>query len=330
MKNTLKNLLILSVLLLAASMSFGQTILTHTTLSAAVTTSSTTQIPLTSTTNVTATNSILFVADGAGEAMFVNSVPSTGTVVGVTRGYNSLGKARPHAKGALVFVIPSGSLQAVPPPLGSVQPSGSCTRSNVAYLPAITTGLGGSPAVISDCVGGVWVNGNVAPQGNQYFHLPSPYAGSVTNNGALGTSTATVAAELYCTEIDLPYSKLLTGIAFHIGATGSASDLWIGALYDSTGNLVANSAVAGAAPGTTAYAWAAEAFTTSYYAVGPAQYYGCVMSNGTTATLDLIKTYFGDYVLTYKSASAGTFGTLPSFTAPTSFTTVYGPWLYTY
>jgi hypothetical protein len=173
------------------------------------------------------------------------------------------------------------------------------------------------------------VNGNIAPQGNTFYHLPSPYPGSVTNAAALGTSTATVAAELYCTEIDLPYSKLLTGIAPHIGATGG-TDNWIVALYDSTGNLVANSAVAGTVVSGTAYAWQAEAFTSSYYAVGPAQYYGCVQSNGTTATLDLIKTAFADYVLTFKSASAGTFGTLPSFTAPTTFTTVNGPWLYIY
>jgi hypothetical protein len=327
MTKTLKNSLILCGLLSAASMSFGQTILTHTTLSAAVTTSSTTAIPLTSATGVTGTSTILFVADGAGEAMFVNSV--TGNTAYVTRGYHSLGKARPHAKSALVFVVPGSSLQAVPPPLGSIPPSGSCTRANVAYLPAITVGVTGGAANISDCIGGVWVNGNIAPQGNTFYHLPSPYPGSVTNAAALGTSTATVAAELYCTEIDLPYSKLLTGIAPHIGATGG-TDNWIVALYDSTGNLVANSAVAGTVVSGTAYAWQAEAFTSSYYAVGPAQYYGCVQSNGTTATLDLIKTAFADYVLTFKSASAGTFGTLPSFTAPTTFTTVNGPWLYIY
>jgi hypothetical protein len=326
MTNTLKNSLILSVVLLAASMSFGQTILTHTTLSAAVANSYTTQIPLTSTTGVTATNTVLFVSDGTiGEAMFVNSVPTTGTVVGVTRGYQSLGKARPHASGALVFVIPAGSGA-----LNTVAPSGSCTRTTTAYLPVISLGNVGAPTLISDCVGGVWVSGTPTAQGNTFYHLPSPVAGSVTNNGALGTSTATTAAELYCTEIDLPYNKLLTGLAFHIGATGSASDLWIGALYDSTGKLVANSAVAGAAPGTTAYAWAAEAFTTTYYAVGPAQYYACLQSNGTTATLDLVKTYFGDYVLTHKDTSAGTFGTLNNFTAPTSFTTVYGAWVYAY
>jgi hypothetical protein len=325
---TLKTLSILSALFLAASMSFGQTILTHTTLSSAVTTSSTTQIPLTSTTGVTATNTILFIADGPGEAMFVNSVPTGGTTVGVTRGYSTLGKARPHASGALVFVIPAGS-SGYPPPLGSILPSGSCTRTNVPYLPAITVGVGGAWAQVSDCVGGVWVSGNIAPQGNTEYHIQYPIEGAVTNGAALGTSTATTAAELYCTEIDLPYTKLITGIAPHIGATGG-TDLWIGALYDSTGVLVANSAVAGTTPSSSAYAFQALPFTTPYYAVGPAVYFGCVQSNGTTATLDLVKTNFGDYVLTYKSASAGTFGTLPNFTAPTSFGTLKGAWSYLY
>jgi hypothetical protein len=193
----------------------------------------------------------------------------------------------------------------------------------------ISVGVSGTPATISDCLNGVWVAGNVVPQGNTPYHIPSPFAGSVTNDAALGTSTGTAAAELYCTEFDLSSSKLLSGIAPHIGATGG-TDKWIVALYDAGGKLLANSNTNGTTVSSTAYAWQAEAFTSSYYAVGPAQYFGCVQSNGTAATLDLIKTYYGDYVLTYKSGSAGTFGTLPNFTAPTGFTTVNGPWLYVY
>jgi hypothetical protein len=323
---TLKTSLILSVLFLMASMSFGQTILTNTTLSAAVKTSNATAIPLTSVSGITANSTVIFVADGLGEAMFVNSVNTSANTVGVTRGYQSLGNARPHASGALVFIAPmsGGYVSAV----NTVAPSGSCTRTSLAYLPIISVGLKGTSAVISDCIGGVWVAGNVAPQRNTPYRIPSPYPGSVNNGAALGTSTATTAAELYCTELDLPTSKLLTGLAPHIGATGTG-DKWIVGLYDSTGNLLANSALAGTTVGA-AYAWQAEAFTSAYYAVGPAQYYGCVMSNGTTATLDLVKTAYADYVLTYKSASAGTFGTMPNFTAPTGFTTVNGSWLYAY
>ena len=334
MKNTTFKLsLLLSGLLLLAQMLVGQTILTNTTLAAAVATQNTTTISLASATGVVATSTALYVADGgAGEAMFVNSV--NGNTVGVTRGYQSLGTARPHAKSALVFIIPGASMSGFNGELSAIQPSGSCTRTTLPYLPLISLGVQAGPAFISDCVGGVWVSSLPTAQGNTQFHIPIPNAGSVTNAAALGTSTVTTAAELYCTEVDLPYSKLLTGLAPHIGATGG-TDKWIVALYDSTGNLVANSAVAGATVSGTAYAWQAEAFTSSYYAVGPAQYYGCVQSNGTTATLDLIKTNFQDYLLTYKQTTAGTFGTLPAAfinpaTIPTGFTTVYGPWLYVY
>jgi hypothetical protein len=55
-----------------------------------------------------------------------------------------------------------------------------------------------------------------------------------------------------------------------------------------------------------------------------------MMSNGTGDYVDLLKTGYQDNILTYKSAAAGTFGTLPSFTPPTSFTTLNGAYLYLY
>src|ERR1039458_5782101 len=93
MKTFTKLSLILCGLILAAQMSLGQTILPMTTLSAAITTSSTTQVSLTSATGVVATSTVLYIADGGtGEAVFVNSL--SGTTAFVTRGYQSLGKAR--------------------------------------------------------------------------------------------------------------------------------------------------------------------------------------------------------------------------------------------
>src|ERR1700692_814894 len=94
MKNTLKNLFLFG-LFLSASMLFGQTILPTTTLSAAVASSSTTSVQVTSATGIVATSTVLFIGDGVnGEAVFVNSV--SGTTLAVTRGYQSLGSARPH------------------------------------------------------------------------------------------------------------------------------------------------------------------------------------------------------------------------------------------
>lgn len=323
MKNTLKNLLILSVILMA-SMSFGQTILTHTTLASAVTTSSTTSIALTSATGVTAGSTVLFIADGEGEAVFVNSV--NGTNIGVTRGYQSLGKARTHASGALVFIASTG-VEAI----NNVAPTGSCTRANVPYLPIISLGLNGAASTISDCVGGVWVNGVTTAQGNTQFRLQTPPTGGATYlnlPSAAAAGTTLSASTMYCIEMDLPYNKLLTGIGILLGTTG-ATDKHLVALYDATGNLVANSAVAGQTAGT-ASTYEAIPFTTSYYAVGPAQYFGCLQTNGTTALVRMLATGNQDTYLT-KGFTGQTFGTIPAtVTVPTTFTTAVGPYSYLY
>ena len=321
---TLKTSLILCGLLLAASMSLGQTILINTTLSAAVSTSNATTISLTSVTGVTATSTVLFVADGAGEGMFVNSVNSSAKTVTVTRGYQSLGKARPHLTSALVFVVPMSS--GYPSAMNTVIPTGSCTRSSIPYLPVISAGVSGAAAVISDCVGGVWVNGITVSQNNSYFRYPSPNTGGTAYTSINTNGTTLAATTMYCSEIDLPANKLITGLQPLNGSTAT-TDNHLVALYDATGNLLANSAVAGVvASGASTYQ--SIAFTTSYYAVGPAQYFGCLQTNGTTATVRMIVTGTQDTYLT-KGVTAQTFGTIPAtFTVPTTFTTAVGPyWL---
>jgi len=120
---------------------------------------------------------------------------------------------------------------------------------------------------------------------------------------------------------------LLTGLAPHVGTTGG-TDKWIVGLYDNGGNLLASSAAAGLTVGS-AYAWQATAFTVPYYAVGPAQYYGCFTTNGTTATADLVTSSKGDYVLTKVTTGTG-FALPTSFTVPTTFTNVSGAYLYAY
>jgi hypothetical protein len=350
MKNLFAKSLVFAGLVLTASMLFGQTLLLNTTLSNAVQgmgsvygatpTGNMAMITVASATGISApapntsyTSGLQATSDAQTylyidrELMQVKAV--SGTNITVIRGLGST-SAVSHISGALVFVIPTAAI-GIWNGGGDINqnpsvPQGSCTRTSELYLPRIQFATG----LFSDCLGGQWVQGDASQTTRQSNHyIPQPYFGANNEGAAFGTSTATTAAELYCTEIDLPYSHLITGIAPHIGATGG-TDKWIVALYDSSGNLIANSAVAGATVSGTAYAWQAEALTAPYYAVGPAQYYGCVMSNGTTATLDLIKTNYMDLEYTYKSASAGTFGTLPNFTAPTQFTTVNGPWLYLY
>jgi hypothetical protein len=322
MTKTIKLSLFLAVLLSMASMSFGQTILTHTTLSAAVTTTSQTVIPLTSAAGVTATNSILFIADGLiGEAVFVNAV--NGTNISVTRGYQSLGKARPHLSGALVFVVPLNT--GYPGALNTVAPTGSCTRTSVPYLPIISVGLGGAPTLISDCVGGVWVAGNLAAQNNSPFRVLAPNPGAVALSTINTAGTTLAATTMYCNEIDLPASKLATGLGVLNGSTAT-TDNHLVVLYDATGNLVTNSATAGVLAATPSV-YQGISFTTSYYLVGPAVYFGCLQTNGTTATVRMEVTGVNDTYLT-KGVTGQTFGTIPAtITVPTTFTTAVGPYL---
>ncbi len=321
MKNTLKTSLILSALLLAASMSFGQTILTTTTLAGAITTSSTTNVALASATGVTANNTILFVADGGtGEAMFVNSV--NGTNIGVTRGYQTLGKARPHLKGALVFVAPAG-----PEAINVVAPSGSCTRANLPYLPVISVGISGATSTISDCLGGVWVNAPVSAQANATFEVLSANSGGTAYLSLNTNGTTVVAGTLYCAELDVPVSKYATGLGIMFGTTAGGSDKHIAALLDSAGNVVATSALGGAV-NSTASTYINFAFTSKYYVVGGAQYYACTQSNGTSDTIRMLVTGTQDTYLT--TSKTGTFGTIPTITVPTTFTTAVGPYALLY
>jgi hypothetical protein len=345
MKTILKNLSLFLLVCVSASALHAQTVLTNTTLASAVgntvssalTTGNLSVVNLASVTGVSAPtpnagNVATISTSGGATYLYVDRelmqvVSISGTSVTVIRGVGSTAAAS-HASGALVFVVPAAAVANWGTPLGTTDwgPQGSCTRTNELYLPRIAFTSGN----ISDCVGGQWITGDASQTTRSTFYRASfPPIGAVAHTGAIGTSTATTAAELYCVEIDMPFSKLITGLAPHVGATGG-TDKWIAALYDATGNLVANSTTAGTTVGGTAYAFQALPFTSPYYVVGPAQYFGCVQSNGTTATLDLVTTGTGDLLLTYKSASAGTFGTLPSFTAPTGFTTLQGPWQYLY
>jgi hypothetical protein len=317
----MKNKIVVLSLVLLASMlalpAFGQTLLTQTTLAAAVSNSSTTTIKVASATGITANSTVLYIADGnSGEAVVVNSV--NGTYIGVTRGYQTLGSAAPHASGALVFVGPSNAFT-------TVQPSGSCVRANVPYLPVIALGLGGAATTISDCLGGVWVTGVGNPL--QEFQVQAPGTGGTAYTSLNGTGTATVAGTFYCNEIDLDANTWITGLGVLNGTT-VGTDNHLVALYDASGNLLANSAAAGVLAAS-ASTYQQIAFTSKYFAVGPARFFGCVQSNGTTATVRMIVTGTQDTYLT--KSFTGVFGTIPAtFTVPTTFTTAVGPYLYVY
>lgn len=320
MKNTLRNSLLLCGLLLAASMSFAQTILTRTTLASAVTSTSTTSIQLTSNTGLTAAASVIYVADpgASGEAMFVNAVSSSGGYVSVTRGYQTLGKARTHASGTVVFIIPNVSGGGLA--INTIAPSGSCTRASELYLPVISVGEYGQGTVISDCLGGQWVNGGNTVTPTIVF---SPAPGGAVLTG-VGTSTTTTNTSMYCADIYLPANKLLTGLEILNGtAVGNGHRNAI--LYDASGTLLAQSGTTTTTASASTYQ--AYAFTSSFYAVGPAIYVGCSQAQNSSDSLNLVVTADGNAGLFTQIYTGQTYATVPAtITAPTAYTTAQGPY----
>jgi hypothetical protein len=328
-------------LLLCASGAFAQQILSNTTLSAAAvgggpgsgqsitTTGLQTFISVASATNITApapvtaliqtpaVSTFLFVDR---ELMDVRGV--SGTTILVVRGaLNTMTTS--HASGAVVFVIPgtlatwiNGSLSTETPAL----PAGSCLRSAEYVLPRIYANLG----ILSDCLGGQWHNSDsMQTTFSTRSFFPAPAPGGVAYTTLNTNGTTLVAGTEYCTEVFLPESKLLTGIGVMNGTT-VGTDNHLVALYDSGGNLIANSAVAGVLAAS-ASTYQTIAFTGKYFAVGPAQYFGCVQSNGTTATVRMVVTGTQDNIFT--TSKTGVFGTLPAIVAPTTFTTAVGPYV---
>lgn len=332
-------------LLLSAS-AFGQTIVATTTLSAAVPGGQSASV-----TGLTGQFGIVQVASATGisapapntglvqafatsnaqtllyvdrELMEVRNV--SGTTITVVRGVGSTA-ATSHASGALVFVVPTANNPWLDGGFaGNVQqvPAGSCTRANELYLPRIQFSTG----IISDCIGGQWVNGDAMQTTRASsstlgsMMLPNPGGTAYTSLNTNGTTLA--ATTMYCTELDLPFNKYISGLAV-LNGTVVGTDNHLVVLYDASGNLLANSATAGVLAAS-ASEYQKISFTAPYYAVGPATYFGCLQTNGTTATVRMLVTQTQDTFLT-KGVTSITFGTIPAtITVPTTFTTAVGPY----
>jgi hypothetical protein len=166
MNKLFKSIAISVGLLFASVGAFGQASLTFTKLSAAVSSSSTTLITVSSTTGITAPSAsdptkatLLYIEDGTGgngvgEAMFVNAV--SGNVLRVTRGYDHT-VANPHISGALVLV-------GQPNQFFEIEPSGACTSTTILVTPYVNIRTGNQ--WLCSSVSGSWVPGffNTAAQ----------------------------------------------------------------------------------------------------------------------------------------------------------------------
>ena len=269
---TIKATILASILAVCA---FGQAnTLTPTTLSAAITSRASKVLTVTSATGITAPT--VFGGNPAvdlyidREMMSVTSV--NGTQITVVRGVSGT-VATYHASGAYVFFgapnlfyqgsANNGGVAGVLPTGG-----GACTRSTLQVVPAINVETG----TISDCLGGQWVTGVRTTNANNQYHMKFPDQGYVAYS-ATGSDVTLGTTTLYCMEVNLPYNKLLTGIALLNGGTTNGGNKHYVVLYDNGGTALANSAVAGATTTNTANVYQAYAFGSQYNAVGPAQYF---------------------------------------------------------
>lgn len=138
---------------------------------------------------------------------------------------------------------------------------------------------------------------------------------------SIGTDGASVAGTVYYSEIFIPANKTITSIALLNGTT-VGTDKVIYGLYSSSGDLLANTALAGTL-GSGADSFQSIALTAPYSAVGPARYFLALQVEGTNHAHQRIS---ASTYLNYAGSVVGVFGTLPStITPPTSTTADKGP-----
>lgn len=325
MKTTLNRIGMLAAVTLLASIVNAQVILTPTTLSVASVTANRNITVASATPNVSsldnfAVGTALIIDNSLG---FVTSV--SGTVIGVNWA-NSSGTQTPgHGSGALVWSARANFLITK-----TSDPAGACTRTQLQVVPVINATTGN----VTDCLGGRYVTG--ARIQWPAAIIPSPEPGGVLYTGINTSGTAVGATTLYCTEINLRASKLVTGLGVLNGTTVTGNARYV-LLYDSQGNLLANSALAGQASVTASvyenYPFVNTASTPvagKFYMTGPAQYFGCIQDNAVgSTTVRMAVTGQADGYLT-KGQTAAVFGTAPVLTVPTTFTTAVGPFLRVY
>lgn len=161
--------------------------------------------------------------------------------------------------------------------------------------------------------GQAFFGGGILPFGGSVFTATraSFPVGAFASSLSGGTDTTPTAGSVYFGALFLPCNYTLTGVGYSIGSVGG-TDSAIVALYDSTGAVVANSALAGTVVGS-ANTFQQIAFTGTYAAKAPGLYYVSVSVNGTTCRLRLTVA-----AGIRGGSAAGSFGTLATITPPTA------------
>jgi hypothetical protein len=132
----------------------AQTAPTQTTLSAAITDSSSTSMIVASATGFTAQGNGSTFVEALIDKELVGVRTVSGTVIGITRGLH--GVATPHASGAVVTVGNPAAFQADDRSSTGKPTAGSCTATNEVYLPVYNYTNGRR----WNCIGGLWMIDN--------------------------------------------------------------------------------------------------------------------------------------------------------------------------
>lgn len=160
------------------------------------------------------------------------------------------------------------------------------------------------------------IAGGVAPQSGAVSLMRLAALMNLLANNA---STTPVSGTRYFAAITIGAAQQITGIQALIGATGG-TDKFIYELHDSTGVLVATTALAGVTVGT-ANTWQQIPFTAPYAALA-GTYYIVVQLNGTTARF---ATYNAPSAPIFTGSATGVFGTGASITPPIVYVAATGP-----
>lgn len=143
---------------------------------------------------------------------------------------------------------------------------------------------------------------------------------------SLGTNTTDINGQVWVTSVFVPTNKTITKLGVLQGGTATTDSVVMG-IYNSLGQLIGNTAVAGTAlSGANTFLEAALTNPAggSLLLTGESIYFLSVQGNGTAAgAIRTVAT--ATYIDIYSNVVAGTFGTLPNLTPPTTFTAGQAP-----
>lgn len=141
------------------------------------------------------------------------------------------------------------------------------------------------------------------------------------------TSATPSSTAVQMTQMWIPHNMTLTGVGV-LNAATCGTNKWIVAIFDSSGNPLANSATAGTlCSGTSAYQ--KVAFTAPYVITGPRTLWIGVYADGATDRYYAVPTT-GQADGLAGTVTGQTFGTVAAVTLPTTFTADKGPVAYVY